>query len=65
MILLTNFKCKGMFLSFAFCSLLSCGSRNVFTGPLARYVQELGLIKGLPATIVAGAGVKGFIHCFL
>jgi len=32
---------------------------DVFTGFLARSVQELWLIKGLPATIVARAGVKG------
>jgi len=39
--------------------MLSCGSRDVFTGFLARSVQELWLIKCLPATIVAGAGVRG------
>jgi len=49
-----NFKCKGMFLSFSFDSLLSPASRDVFTGSLARSVQELWLIKGLPA----GAGVN-------
>jgi len=38
--------------------MLSSGSRDVFTGFLAQSVQKLWLIKGLPATIVAGAGVK-------
>jgi len=38
--------------------MLSSGSRDVFTGFLARSVQELWLIKGLPATLVAGAGRK-------
>jgi len=31
----------------------------VFTGFLAQSVQELWLIIGLPATIVAGTGIKG------
>jgi len=51
-----NSKCIGKFLSFSFDSLLSRGSRDVFTGFLARSVQELGLIIGLPP---AGAGFKG------
>jgi len=33
--------------------MLPSGSRDVFTGFLARSVQELWLIKGLTATIVA------------
>jgi len=56
-IFLKDFKFKGMFWSFSFDSLLSRASRDVFTGSLARSVQELWLIKGLPATVVAGAGV--------
>ena len=39
--------------------MLSYGSRDVFIGFLARYVQELWLIKDFPSTVVAGAG--GFI----
>jgi len=35
------------------------GSRNVFTGSLARSDQELWLVKVLTATTVASAGVKG------
>jgi len=34
-----------MFLSFTFDSLRSCGSSDVFTGFLARSVQDLWLIK--------------------
>jgi len=49
-----------MFLSFSFDFLLSRGSRYVFTGSLARSVQEVWLIKSLLATAVAGSGVKGF-----
>jgi len=45
-ILIKNFKRKGTFLLFSFDSLLSRGSRNVFTGFLARSTQELWLIKG-------------------
>jgi len=48
-----------MFLSFSFESLLSRVSRDGFTGFLTRSLQELWLIKGLPATGVAGAGAKG------
>jgi len=40
-IFLKIFKCKGMFFSFSFDSLLSRGSRDVFTGFLARSVQKL------------------------
>jgi len=50
-----------MFLSFSFDSLLYRWIRDVLTGLLARSVQELWLIKGLPATIVDGAGVKGLV----
>jgi len=57
---LKNVKRKGMFLSFSFHSLLFRGSRDVFTGFLIRSIHELWLIKGVPATIVAAAGVKGF-----
>jgi len=46
-----------VFLSLSFNSLLSRGSRDVFTGSLSRSVQELWLIKGLPATTVTGAGI--------
>jgi len=52
-------------LSFLFDSLLSRGSRDVFTGSLSLSVQELWLIKGLPATTVAGAGVKRALSGFL
>jgi len=48
-----------MFLSLSFDFLLSRGSTDVFTGFLARSVQELWLVIDLWATIVAGAGVKG------
>jgi len=60
LIFLNNFKCKGMFLSLSFDVLLSCRSRDVFNGFLARSVQELQLIKFLPATTLVSAGVKGF-----
>jgi len=40
-IFLKNFECNGMFLSFSIDSTLSSGSRDVFTGFLARSVQEL------------------------
>jgi len=39
-------------------------SRDVFTGFPARSVQELWLIKGLSATIVAGTGIKGMCLAF-
>jgi len=38
---------------------LAVSSRDVFTGSLTRSVQELWLIKRLPATVVTCAGVKG------
>jgi len=47
-----------MLLSLSFDSLLSRGSRDVFIGSLARSIQELWLIRGLPATLVTSAGVK-------
>jgi len=46
-----------MFWSFSIDSMLS--SRDVFTGFLARFFQELWLIKYLPAAVMAGVGVKG------
>jgi len=54
-----KFYMQGMFLPFSFDSLLPRGSRDVFTDFLARSVQELWLIKCLPTTAVAGAGIKG------
>jgi len=54
-----------MFLSFSIDSLLSFVSRDVFTCFLARSVQELWLIKGLPATIVASTNIKSsFSPCY-
>ena len=53
-----------MLLLFSMDSMLSSGSRDVFTGVLAQSVQELWLIKGLPITFVAGAGVKGYLKAF-
>jgi len=49
-----------MFRSLTFDSLLSCESRDVFTGFLAPSVQELWLFKSLPATIAASAREKVF-----
>jgi len=40
-IFLKNFKYKGVLLSFSFDFLLSCGSRDVFTGFLTWSLQEL------------------------
>jgi len=40
-------------------SLLSPTSRDVYTGSLARSVEELWPIITSPATAVAGAGVEG------
>jgi len=42
-------------------SLLSPASRDVFTASLAQSVQELWLIITSPATVVAGAGLKGIV----
>jgi len=50
MAFLKNFKCKGVFLSFSFDFWLSRGSSDVFTGFLARSVQEIWLIKRLPVS---------------
>ena len=58
-IFLKNFKCKGMFLSFSIDYMLFCGSRDVFTGFLAHFFQELWMIKCLPS------GWRGwFQNCF-
>jgi len=48
-----------MFLSFSFDSLLSRGSRDVFTGFLTRSVQELWLIKGSAASGIASPKIWG------
>jgi len=45
--------------------MLFSGSRDVFTGFLARSVQEFWWIKGLPATTVAGVKQNFWLAKFL
>ena len=57
-IFLKNFKCKGIFVSNSFDSLLSHTSRVVFTGSLAQSFQELWLIIFYTPKFVVG-GLEG------
>jgi len=59
-ILLKTFKCKGIFVSSSLDSLISQASRGVFTGSLARSVQELWHIIPSAKKSLRTRDLKGF-----